>query len=448
MANDKTPNYHWDIPNPYGLQIVEMIKVASTFGAIDSRFKAFEDAYQNHKHSFEQITQRPKTLSGYGITDALPLTGGILTGSLSLNSSLYVIGDGNRHLWLRKLDGTPQGLVYSDANTGSMHFRTYSEDGSTYVNIGLSRDGKVMLPAYTPTSDYHAVTKKYADDQAAETVQVTTVQNFTLAQKSRARQNIDALGAVDRGAPNGVASLDAGGKIPSSQMPPVAITDTSVVNSQAAMLALVAERGDVAVRTDLNKSFILRLEPASVLANWQEILTPTDAVLSVNGKTGSVTVTKDDVNLGNVANKSEDQMASSGAIAAALNGKLPVGGRAADSSKLDGKTIAQLWYAMGGNELLRGNGYAKLPSGFIIQWGRDSLAADTSTALPIRFPNACASKLATVETGYVSDMTIAVTVEDVSNPASIILRMRTVYNGGYVGPPGAAQIVNWIAIGW
>ncbi len=50
MANDKTPNYHWDIPNPYGLQIVEMMKVASTFGAIDSRFKAFEDAYLSHNH--------------------------------------------------------------------------------------------------------------------------------------------------------------------------------------------------------------------------------------------------------------------------------------------------------------------------------------------------------------------------------------------------------------
>jgi parallel beta-helix repeat protein len=57
------------------------------------------------------------------------------------------------------------------------------------------------------------------------------------------------------------------------------------------MLALTAEVGDVAVRTDLSKSFILKTAGASTLANWQELLTPTDAVLSVNGQTGTVSLT-------------------------------------------------------------------------------------------------------------------------------------------------------------
>ena len=62
------------------------------------------------------------------------------------------------------------------------------------------------------------------------------------------------------------------------------------------MLALsTAEKGDVAVRTDLNKSFILTADPYSTLANWQELLTPTDAVLSVNGLTGAVTLGASDV---------------------------------------------------------------------------------------------------------------------------------------------------------
>jgi hypothetical protein len=55
------------------------------------------------------------------------------------------------------------------------------------------------------------------------------------------------------------------------------------------MLALTAEVGDVAVRSDLNKSFILKTAGASTLGNWQELLTPTDAVLSVNGQTGAIT---------------------------------------------------------------------------------------------------------------------------------------------------------------
>ena len=56
------------------------------------------------------------------------------------------------------------------------------------------------------------------------------------------------------------------------------------------MLALTAQTGDVAVRTDVNKSFILTATPASTLANWQELLTPTDAVLSVDGSTGAVSL--------------------------------------------------------------------------------------------------------------------------------------------------------------
>ena len=54
------------------------------------------------------------------------------------------------------------------------------------------------------------------------------------------------------------------------------------------MLALSAEVGDVCVRTDINKSFILKEAGASTLSHWQELLTPTDAVQSVNGQTGNV----------------------------------------------------------------------------------------------------------------------------------------------------------------
>ncbi|MEH8216238.1 MULTISPECIES: phage tail protein [Aeromonas] len=101
----------------------------------------------------------------------------------------------------------------------------------------------------------------------------------------------DAVPSSQKGAVNGVATLDGGGKVPVSQLPATAIVDTFVVGSQAAMLALTAEIGDVAVRTDLNKSFILRVTGASTLANWQELLTPTDSVQSVDGMTGAVTIT-------------------------------------------------------------------------------------------------------------------------------------------------------------
>jgi hypothetical protein len=78
--------------------------------------------------------------------------------------------------------------------------------------------------------------------------------------------------------------------------PTLVITDTFVVGSQAAMIALTAaEKGDVAVRTDVNKTFILTADPYSTLGNWQELLTPTNAVTSVAGRTGAVTLSSTDI---------------------------------------------------------------------------------------------------------------------------------------------------------
>lgn len=101
-----------------------------------------------------------------------------------------------------------------------------------------------------------------------------------------------------KGANSGVAELDANGKVPVAQLPAIAISDTFVVASEAAMLALTAQVGDVAIRTDLSKSFILAAEGASTLANWKELLSPENAVSSVNGQTGAVSLDSDDISEG------------------------------------------------------------------------------------------------------------------------------------------------------
>ena len=94
---------------------------------------------------------------------------------------------------------------------------------------------------------------------------------------------------------SGVVTLGDDGKIPAAQLPAIAITDTFAAASQAAMLALAAQKGDIAIRSDLNKSLVLAADDPSVLANWKELLTPTDAVLSVAGRTGAVTLSAGDV---------------------------------------------------------------------------------------------------------------------------------------------------------
>ena len=106
----------------------------------------------------------------------------------------------------------------------------------------------------------------------------------------------DAINLSEKGSAFGVATLGSNGKLTTSQVPAIAITDTFIASSEASMLALsAAETGDVCVRTDLSKSFILVNEPYSTLANWQELLTPMSPVSSVNGLTGSVVLGYADV---------------------------------------------------------------------------------------------------------------------------------------------------------
>jgi len=105
----------------------------------------------------------------------------------------------------------------------------------------------------------------------------------------------------EKAAANGVATLDGNSKIPTSQLPALAITDTYTAADETAHKALVLEKGDVVVRTDENKSYIAIADQdgtATDLSGYQELLTPTDAVQSVNGQTGAVVLTTDDINEG------------------------------------------------------------------------------------------------------------------------------------------------------
>jgi hypothetical protein len=104
------------------------------------------------------------------------------------------------------------------------------------------------------------------------------------------------INATEKAANNGVATLGNDGKIPSNQIPAISFQSAVVVSSQSAMLALSsAVVGSIAIRTDLNKNFVLSATPASTLANWIELATPT-SVTSVNGSAGpSVVLTTNDV---------------------------------------------------------------------------------------------------------------------------------------------------------
>ena len=117
------------------------------------------------------------------------------------------------------------------------------------------------------------------------------------------------LDANKTGVANGVASLNALGKIPSDQIPAISFSSVRIISSEAEMLGLTsAVVGSVAVRTDVNKSYILSVGDPTVLANWVMLLTPAPPVQSVNTYSGNVNLTKTDVGLGNVDDYSAENL--------------------------------------------------------------------------------------------------------------------------------------------
>lgn len=93
-----------------------------------------------------------------------------------------------------------------------------------------------------------------------------------------------------------VPILDSNGKLPDSMIPSLAIGDVFTAASDTAMIALSsAQQGDICVRSDTNTTYMLKQSPYSTLANWVKLKTPTDLVQSVNGKTGVVVLTTNDI---------------------------------------------------------------------------------------------------------------------------------------------------------
>lgn len=156
-------------------------------------------------------------------------------------------------------------------------------DGVTYKQYSQTEKTKLAGVAADATANQ---TDAYLLARANHTGQQSssTISDFNSASDAR----IAAANGVS------IASL-SGGKIPTSQLPAIAVTDVFVVNSQAAQLALTAEEGDIAIRTDQNKSYVQNGGTAGTMADWSELLTPTDLVLSVNGEVGAITLTTDDI---------------------------------------------------------------------------------------------------------------------------------------------------------
>jgi hypothetical protein len=211
-----------------------------------------------------------------------------------------------------------------------------TRDGTDLKGAGnvssLSAETKKIVNLADPTSDQDAATKAYVDSAtgaAANALDGTfTIDNSvdeskqiafdasgiaTGTKRTITMPNADVnLGLVssaiqsnEKGAANGVATLNAAGKLTSSQIPAIAITSTFVVADIAARDALVigvadgeVQEGDVAIVTDASADPNVSSGGSNYIYNgsaWQRLLSPNEAVSSVNGLTGVVVLDSDDI---------------------------------------------------------------------------------------------------------------------------------------------------------
>jgi hypothetical protein len=150
---------------------------------------------------------------------------------------------------------------------------------------------RVLVVADIPALPYDASGAASTAQSNAETFATSAVATEATARATAdttMQTNITAE-ATARVAADALKADLVGGVIPNAQLPPLAITVPFVVSSQAAMLALAASQGDVAIRTDVDQNFILMSGGnPTVLADWLELLTPAAPVQSVFGRAGTI----------------------------------------------------------------------------------------------------------------------------------------------------------------
>lgn len=136
-------------------------------------------------------------------------------------------------------------------------------------------------------------------DGSVENAEFQALDGVTGSIQSQLNNKIETS---EKGAANGVATLGADSKIPSAQIPAIALTEVYVVADITARDSLTVQEGDVAKVTDASADPSVTNGSASYIydgSSWIR-LNVQDQVLSVNGQTGSVSLDTDDISEGSI----------------------------------------------------------------------------------------------------------------------------------------------------
>lgn len=148
-------------------------------------------------------------------------------------------------------------------------------------------------------------------DGKADSADITTHTGNTSNPHSVTAAQAGAIPAAEKGANNGVATLDSDGQVPTSQVPPIALNVAVDVADEAARLALTTEQvqpGDVATQLDDDSIWWLRAADPSQAGSWlnitSEVTLPEDSddIANLSTVTGStVTDALDELDSGKQA---------------------------------------------------------------------------------------------------------------------------------------------------
>ncbi|WP_273792371.1 hypothetical protein [Brucella anthropi] len=174
-----TTNYSWPLLFPQGNQIYEISTLNDTLSDIDASLYGLSQTLSSFTVSFKDILDKPTTLEGYGITDAYT--------DKETDAAIKKANDALR--------GNPPDLL---------------------ATLEALADAVGNDPEFSET----------LDEILSKCVSVDYQQGFKLAEKKQARDNIEAVGVVDKGAANGVAPLDANSKVPSANLPKLTTAET------------------------------------------------------------------------------------------------------------------------------------------------------------------------------------------------------------------------------
>ena len=223
----------------------------------------------------------PATAQGLPTVPVAPpptVAWGQLTGTLSSQIDLWTVL--NTHSTGIQTAATSASSAQQAASNAQ---QTATTAGQAAIGAQQTADGALAgLATKSPIGHTHAQADVVGLDTALASI------NTALTSATAALQAKVATALL--GVANGVATLGPDGTVPIGQIGALALVNTYVRASEADMLAIAGVgQGDVCVRTDAQRTFILGAPNGAVLANWQELLTPWGSdIAAIAGQVGAL----------------------------------------------------------------------------------------------------------------------------------------------------------------